>query len=171
MVRVTWSQRTGKVRNVRRGDGPGEFTDDVDSEEIENFLKGVDSVDEETIVGAVIANYDGPLQEYECHVTADTYNEEPDQDDSGVVLQSNSLVTTIAFVELDEGEDKLSIMYCEDCGFNPSAANDWTFRIREKENWVYHDWLCPECEHTVHTELVEMPTDGVESKAHPKLDE
>ena len=161
MVQVTWSQRTGEIKDVRQADGPGEFTDDVDATEIGTLLEDADSVNEETIAGAVIANYDGPLREYECHATADTYDEDPEQESSSVVLESDLLVTTIAFVELDDEEDKLSVLACEECEFNPSMANDWTFQIREKDEWVYHDWLCPECEHTVHTELVEMPSQTV----------
>lgn len=166
MVRVTWSQRTGEVKSVRQGDGPGEFTDDVDAKEVENLLRDIDSVDEETVAGAVIASYDGPLKEYDCHATAETYDEESEQDSTGVVLQSDSLVTTIAFVELDEGEDKLSILSCEGCGLNPSGANEWTFQIREQDEWVYHDWLCPDCEFTVHTELVEMPANGISQSSY-----
>ncbi len=161
MVRVTWSQRTGEVKNVRQSDGPGEFTDDVDANEVASLLRDAESVNEETIAGAVIASYDGPLKTYECHATVDTYDEKPDQADSGAVLQPDSLVTTIAFVELDKEEDKLSILFCEDCGFDPSEPTEWTFQIREKDEWVYHDWLCPDCDHTVHTELVEMPAGGV----------
>lgn len=160
MVRVTWSQQTGEVKHVRQGDGPGEFTDDVDAEKVADLLEDIDSVDEETIAGAVIASYEGPLLEYECHATADTYDEEPETDDGGVILKPESLVTTIAFVELDKGEDKLSVLSCDECGFDPSAANEWTFQVRENDEWIYHDWLCPECRYTVHTELIEMPANG-----------
>jgi hypothetical protein len=145
MVRVTWSRDDGQVHEIRSGDGPGDYTDDVDPDDIDGLLSGFDTISEKTIAAAVMGSYEGELSSEQCQVAADTY---PDRE---------GLVTTIAFVELMGPENKLSATICPECSFSPDEGRELYFEAREEDGWIYDDAHCPECDEVVHVELVFAP--------------
>lgn len=170
MVLVTWHREAGVLEHVRKGDGPGDFTDDVAVDEVRKALADVESLSENLIASTVLSVYEGELRKYDCHVTVDTFSESDyNHAIKGELSEEDGdLVTTIAFVEMDNEEDRLDTLRCDECDFNPTETRLWAFDIRTASGWTYHDWNCPECWTTVHSELVEVDSEDpfVEEKVH-----
>jgi hypothetical protein len=144
MVRVRWSRDGGQVRQICSGNGPGEFTEDVDTDRFRESLEEFEEASETTIVSAVMDSYEGRFQGQDYHVVTDTYAETDDE------------VTTIAFVELSDAEARLKSLTCN-CGFSPSKVGDVAIETRTEDGWTYDDVYCPDCGEIIHIELVNMP--------------
>lgn len=115
---------------------------------MQKILESASNIEEQTIAEAVIKSYDGELCDYNCCVTTDTYTEDSDQ---------SVVFTTVAFVEIQDDEDRQNQFECESCDSNKGSCREWDFRVRNEEGWVYHDWCCPVCKSIVNTDLVETP--------------
>lgn len=124
MVLVTWDQETGELKEVQQGDGPGEYTDDVDADTVKKRLRDVDSINEEIIAGVIMSAYDGRLMEFSYQATVDTFENSPNSD-----IDGGRSVTTIGFVEVCDEESKLDLISCDSCDYSPSSANEWIFDI------------------------------------------
>jgi len=148
MVLVTWNRETAEFLDIEPATGPGEHTDDIDIDRFTDRLSTIHSISEEEIANAMMAVYDGRLSDQRCRIVAETFTE----GDNG---KPNEAVSTIAFVELADEEERFSILMCEECGFDPDHANAWDFQEREASGWTYHDWICPKCSSIVHTDLVD----------------
>ncbi|OIB58039.1 hypothetical protein [Natrialba sp. SSL1] len=152
MVQVSWSESENTLKEISPADGPGPLTDDIGILELRAALSEVDYVDEEIISGAVAARYSGQFSSAECRVTADSYEDGEDT------------ITTIAFVELDNPQDRQDRLSCEDCdleGENPEI------QLRQENEWVYEDLLCPNCQRILHTELIRMPSENETLESKP----
>jgi hypothetical protein len=145
MVRITWQRDTSKILEVSAADGPGEYTDDVEPSDVREALDSLSEITEELVAGTVLDAYNGRLSEFDCHVTCST---------SQVKNDSVPKSVTIAFVELDDPEDKFSHIVCDGCGFSPANASEWETEFRDTSGWMYEDWLCPDCDTVAHTALI-----------------
>ncbi|MDL0126302.1 hypothetical protein [Halobacterium salinarum] len=145
MVQVRWSESDNTLKGISPADGPGPLTDDIGIPELRGALSEVDYVDEEIIAGAVAARYSGQFSSSECRVTADSYEDGEDT------------ITTIAFVELDNPQERQNKLSCENCDLNDENPE---IQLREENEWVYEDLLCPKCRGVLHTELIRMPSDS-----------
>lgn len=152
MVQVSWSESKNTLKEIRPADGPGPLTDDIGIPELRGALSEVDYVDEEIIAGAIAARYSGQFSSAECRVTADSYEDGEDT------------ITTIAFVELDDPQERQDRLSCEDCnleGQNPEV------QLREENEWVYEDLLCSNCQTVLHTELIRISSEDQVLESQP----
>jgi hypothetical protein len=144
MVRVTWSSDSGQVHQIRSGDGPNGFTEDVDTHRFRESLSDYAEASEAVIASAVMDSYEGRFTGQDFNVVTDTYAESEDR------------VTTIAFVELSDAEERLKSLTCN-CGNSPSTVNSLLIETRTENDWTYDDVYCRKCGDIIHVELVNMP--------------
>ena len=142
MVRVRWDTSTGDLVEVIPGDGPNQYSDDVNPKLVEEKLNNTERISEVTIAASVAGVYDGPASSDETLVTTETYSEP----------NSGEISTTLAFVEIADLIKKLEQITCGSCSHSPEDGGDWTTRERDGERLEYTDWICPDCGTVVHTE-------------------
>ncbi|WP_367996669.1 hypothetical protein [Haloferax volcanii] len=142
MVRVSWETSTGKLVDVRPGDGPGQYSDGADAAKVEERLRETENISEVTIATSVAGIYGGSIDPESALVTTETYSD-PSKD---------GVATTLAFVEYGDHTQKLEATECDSCGFVPESSTDWESRERKGPQYEYLDWICPECETIAHSE-------------------
>lgn len=142
MVRVSWETDTRKVVDVQPGDGPGQYSADVDPSRVRDELHTVGQVSEVTIAASVATAYEGPFSPENTLITTETYSKPG----------SKGVATTLAFVEIADLVEKLETIDCQNCSYTPSSSTDWETEEREGPQLQYTDWICPKCDSIIHTE-------------------
>lgn len=140
MVRVSWEANTGELISVKKGDGPGQYSDTADPKAVKEHLSELGKVTEFNIATAVMKVYNGSINKKKSVVTTESYPESPD------------VTTTVAFIEPSGLSSKLECVTCNNCGFSPQSMEEWYSESRKENNLDYTDWFCPKCKSIIHVE-------------------
>lgn len=123
--------------------------DSPEKERVESIIEelGVESIDESGCAFLTISAYDGELTEYKVAATGAPMMATNSNNDPIECYKCNSepIKRMLLLVEVVDEEQRLLILNCDECGFQPEMSSDWDFKVRETETATIHEWYCPKC--------------------------
>lgn len=152
MATIEYCEDCGQIQRVDE-DGL-KATALMDTPDVENVRETLDELDVTKVADADLAlislvAYNGEFSDRE--ISSNTASCMARNDDGEPMECQNPFCdhpyTTVCVlrVELVDEEDRLLELSCDECGFDPADASDWTFDIVESERWTEHHFICPAC--------------------------